>query len=320
MEVVNKLIDTEEALVNQFDHDGKQDASTPGTARDTGSMFYQRYSEVLAANGRRPSTFNVKEFNAVLDGPCTFHEGGTHTVHKCQQFKRAFHALEDPTRPIGDGDMSSSHRYSNNHRDNRRGCQDKEHRDDRRRDNNLPEDRREERDLPPPLETSNPNGPFHHAKRLINMIVDDLKSSTSRRRYWKDSRKVQLIHTKTSQPLRWSERPITFSRADHWVHIPDPGSYLLVVEPNIEGALLAQTLIDGRSGLNFIFVNTLKKMDFDFKRLTECDEPFFGIVSGKVAYHMGRVSLPVMFGTEENFRIEYLNFEVADYKSSTMPS
>jgi hypothetical protein len=27
MEVVNKLIDTEEALVNQFDHDGKQDAA-----------------------------------------------------------------------------------------------------------------------------------------------------------------------------------------------------------------------------------------------------------------------------------------------------
>jgi hypothetical protein len=57
-------------------------------------------------------------------------------------------------------------------------------------------------------------------------------------------------------------------------------------------------------------------MDFDFKRLTECDEPFFGIVPGKVAYPMGRVSLPVTFGTEENFHTEYLSFEVADFKSS----
>jgi hypothetical protein len=57
-------------------------------------------------------------------------------------------------------------------------------------------------------------------------------------------------------------------------------------------------------------------MDFDFKRLTECDEPFFGIVPGKVAYPMGRVSLPVTFGTEENFRMEYLSFEVADFTSS----
>jgi hypothetical protein len=100
------------------------------------------------------------------------------------------------------------------------------------------------------------------------------------------------------------------------VHIPDPGSYPLVVEPIVEGAMLAQTLIDGESGLNVIFVDTLKKMDFDFKRITECDEPFFGIVPSKAAYPMGRVSLPVRFGTEENIRAEYLSFEVVDFKSS----
>jgi hypothetical protein len=57
-------------------------------------------------------------------------------------------------------------------------------------------------------------------------------------------------------------------------------------------------------------------MDFDFKRPTECDEPFFGIVPGKAAYPMGRVSLPVTFGMEENFRIEYFSFKVTDFKSS----
>jgi hypothetical protein len=57
-------------------------------------------------------------------------------------------------------------------------------------------------------------------------------------------------------------------------------------------------------------------MDFDFKRLMECDKPFFSIVPGKAAYPMGRVSLPVTFGTEENFRTEYLSFEVANFKSS----
>jgi hypothetical protein len=126
----------------------------------------------------------------------------------------------------------------------------------------------------------------------------------------------QLIHTKPSQPLRWSKEPITFSRADHWVHIPDPRSYPLVVEPIVEGALLPQTLIDGGSGLNVIFVKTLKIMDFDFKRSTTCDEPFFDIVLGKAAYPMGRVSLLVTFGMEYNFCTEYLSFEVADFKSS----
>jgi hypothetical protein len=39
-------------------------------------------------------------------------------------------------------------------------------------------------------------------------------------------------------------------------------------------------------------------------------------VPGKAAYPMGRVSLPVTFGTKENFCTEYLSFKVADFKSS----
>jgi hypothetical protein len=70
-----------------------------GAAGDTNSKFRKRSSEVLAADGRRPSAFNVEEFNAVLDSPSTFHEGDTHTVCECQQFKRAFRAPEDPERP-----------------------------------------------------------------------------------------------------------------------------------------------------------------------------------------------------------------------------
>jgi hypothetical protein len=80
--------------------------------------------------------------------------------------------------------------------------------------------------------------------------------------------------------------------------------------------MLAQTLINGGSVFNVIFADTLQKMDFDIKRLTECDEPFFGIVPGMAAYPMGRVSLPVTFGTEEDFQTEYLSFEVANFKSS----
>jgi hypothetical protein len=150
----------------------------------------------------------------MLDNPCTFLEGGTHAVHECQQFKRAFCAPEDPKRLRSDEDRLSSRRYSNNCLDDRPGCQDNERCDGRRRDNNPPEDHHEERDLPPPLETGNSNGPFQHAMRSINMVVGGLKSSTSRRRYRKDSHEVHLIHTKPSQSLHWSEQPITFSRAD----------------------------------------------------------------------------------------------------------
>jgi hypothetical protein len=60
----------------------------------------------------------------------------------------------------------------------------------------------------------------------------------------------------------------------------------------------------------------LRKMEFDFGKMTACDKPFYEVVPGKAAYPIGRVCLPVTFGTEENFRIEYLTFEIAHFRSS----
>jgi hypothetical protein len=102
--------------------------------------------------------------------------------------------------------------------------------------------------------------------------------------------------------------PITFSRKDHCVHIPDPGTYPLVINPIVNGAWLPKTLIDGGSNLNIIFTKTLRKMEFDFTKMTACDEPFYRVMPGKAVYPIGRVCLPVTFGTEENFRTEYLTF------------
>jgi hypothetical protein len=78
---------------------------------------------------------------------------------------------------------------------------------------------------------------------------------------------------------------------------------------------LPKTLIDGGSSLNIIFTETLRKMDFDFNKMTACDEPFYGVMPDKVAYPIGHVCLPVTFGTKENFHKEYLTFEVADFHS-----
>jgi hypothetical protein len=79
---------------------------------------------------------------------------------------------------------------------------------------------------------------------------------------------------------------------------------------------LPKTLVDRGSSLNIIFTETLHKMEFDFTKMTACDEPFYGVVPSKAAYPIGCVCLPVTFGTEENFRTEYQTFEVADFRSS----
>jgi hypothetical protein len=100
------------------------------------------------------------------------------------------------------------------------------------------------------------------------------------------------------------------------MHIPDPDTYPLDVNPIVDDAFLPRSLVDRGSNLNIIFTETLQKMDFDFSKMTACDEPFYGVVPGKATYPICCVCLPVMFGKEDNFRTEYLTFEVMDFLSS----
>jgi hypothetical protein len=151
---------------------------------------------------------------------------------------------------------------------------------------------------------------------MMNFIIGGRQAIKSNRQTRSNTREIGHVNTENPRPLRWSEFPITFSRKDHWVHIPDPGTYPLVVNPIVNVAFLPKTLINGGSSLNIIFTEMLRKMEFDFNKMTACDEPLYGLVPGKAAYPIGCVSLPVTFGTEENFRTEYLTFEVADFCSS----
>jgi hypothetical protein len=51
--------------------------------------------------------------------------------------------------------------------------------------------------------------------------------------------------------------------------------------------------------------------------LTKSTSPFYGIIPGNVAIPLGSVVLPVTFGeTRENYRTEYIKFEVADFETS----
>jgi hypothetical protein len=80
---------------------------------------------------------------------------------------------------------------------------------------------------------------------------------------------------------------------------------------------LTKVLIDGGSGLNLIFASTLRKMGLDFTdMLVPSKSPFYGIVPGNTAQPLGTVVLPVTFGTRENYRTEFIKFEVANFESS----
>jgi hypothetical protein len=52
------------------------------------------------------------------------------------------------------------------------------------------------------------------------------------------------------------------------------------------------------------------------KMLTPSRAPFYGIIPRNVATRLGSVVLLVTFGTKDNYRTEYIKFEVADFERS----
>jgi hypothetical protein len=86
----------------------------------------------------------------------------------------------------------------------------------------------------------------------------------------------------------------------------------------VVGSKLNKVLIDGGSGLNVLFTKTLKKMKLDITHmLTKSNTPFYGIVPSNAVIPLGSVVLPVTFGeSRDNYRTEYIKFEVADFETS----
>jgi hypothetical protein len=72
--------------------------------------------------------------------------------------------------------------------------------------------------------------------------------------------------------------------------------------------------ISGRgSSINITFPRTLQGLGVHLKELHESDTPFFGIVPTEGEYPLGHIYMPVTFGTPENYRTEFLRFEVANF-------
>jgi hypothetical protein len=159
------------------------------------------------------------------------------------------------------------------------------------------------------------NDDFQEPDKTVNVLFGGLPS---RREQKATRREVMSIEPAVPTPLRWSEVPITFSRADQWTNFSEPGRFPLVLKLVVAGSRLNKVLIDGGSGLNVLFTKTLKKMKLDITHMiTKSASPFYGIVPGNAAIPLGSVVLPVTFEeSRDNYRTEYVKFEVADFETS----
>jgi hypothetical protein len=72
-------------------------------------------------------------------------------------------------------------------------------------------------------------------------------------------------------------------------------------------------LVDGGSSINVTFPRTLLGLGVTLKELHMSDTPFFGIVLTEGQYPLGHIYMPVTFGAPDNYRTEFLRFEVASF-------
>ena len=73
--------------------------------------------------------------------------------------------------------------------------------------------------------------------------------------------------------------------------------------------------MDGGSGLNLIYEDTLHKMEIDRSRIKQSNTTFRGIIPSREARCAGKITLDVVFGTPENYRSEEITFQVAPFSS-----
>jgi hypothetical protein len=88
------------------------------------------------------------------------------------------------------------------------------------------------------------------------------------------------------------------------------------VDPIIGNTRFSKVLMDGGSSLNIMYAHTLELMGISLDKLRPSKLSFHGIAPGKRVQLLGKIDLPVCFGTAANFRKEVLTFEVVGFRGA----
>jgi hypothetical protein len=115
---------------------------------------------------------------------------------------------------------------------------------------------------------------------------------------------------KAAPHLKWMETPIGFDASDCPKSMAGAGQLPLLVSPIIANIKLYHVLIDGGAALNLISLARFKKLQIPMGKL-QPSRPFSRVDPVSVMPR-GCISLPITFGTAENFRTESILFDVAE--------
>ncbi|XP_020166753.1 uncharacterized protein [Aegilops tauschii subsp. strangulata] len=95
---------------------------------------------------------------------------------------------------------------------------------------------------------------------------------------------VNAVAPEVPEFMHWSERPISWSHADHPTVMPSPGSYAMVLDSTFSTERRAcrfyRILIDGGTSINILYHDTMEKLGIKEKQLVPSRTIFHGIVPG----------------------------------------
>src|SRR3954463_10208337 len=243
---------------------------------------------------------------------CKIHRTKGHDLQSCKQVERlvelqkAEYERRDKEKAQGGGGGSGTKRPGQG---GRRG-KDKQRQADRPprgRDKDEDDDNDEDMD---DAETSEQE--FQKATEVL--CVDGGASlHTSHRQLKQWVREVNAAEppVESRKLLKWSSTPIIFDIEDHPDRTTAVGCLPMLVSPTIRNLKVTKMLVDGGAGLNLISSAVLRKLQVPDSELEETST-FQGIDPGR-SKPKGKITLPVTFGSELNFRTERVTFDVANF-------
>ena len=73
--------------------------------------------------------------------------------------------------------------------------------------------------------------------------------------------------------------------------------------------------MDGGSGLNLIYLDTVRKMGIDPAKISHSNTTFKRVIPGREARCTGSLLLEFVFGSPDNFQSKNLTFDIAPFRS-----
>ena len=89
----------------------------------------------------------------------------------------------------------------------------------------------------------------------------------------------------------------------------------MILDPIIGGLQFSNVLMDGGSGLNLIYEDTIQHMGINPARIHRSKTSFQGVIPGPDTHCTGFLRLTVTFGSADNLRHEKLAFHIVPFSS-----